>query len=77
MKADGGPLGWSRQVAIHGDMRWGHHHSWRFLAWHRMQLFYLERIIARVSGHDAFAMPYWNWGDGTNGRYGRYGRYRA
>jgi hypothetical protein len=63
MKADGGPLGWSRQIAIHANMSWGHHHSWRFLAWHRMQLFYLERIIARVSGHDAFAMPYWNWGD--------------
>jgi hypothetical protein len=63
MKADDGPLGWGRQVAIHADMRWGHHHSWRFLAWHRMQLFYMERIVARVSGHDGFAMPYWNWAD--------------
>jgi hypothetical protein len=63
MKADPGPLGWNRQIAIHADMRWGHHHSWRFLAWHRMELFYLERVIARVSGHENFAMPYWNWGD--------------
>jgi hypothetical protein len=63
MKADPGPMGIGRQIAIHADMRWGHHHSWRFLAWHRMQMVHFERIVARVSGHDRFAMPYWNWGD--------------
>jgi len=63
MQADDGPLSLRRQIAIHADMRWGHHHSWRFLAWHRMQMFYWERIVARVSGHDRFAMPYWNWSD--------------
>ncbi len=63
MKADSGALGIGRQIAIHADMGWGHHHSWRFLAWHRMQMVYFERVVARVSGHDAFAMPYWNWGD--------------
>lgn len=63
MRADTGPLSIGRQIAIHANMHWGHHHSWRFLAWHRMQMIHFERIVAKVSGHDAFAMPYWNWGD--------------
>jgi len=63
MARDDGPLSIRRQIAIHADMRWGHHHSWRFLAWHRMQMLHWERIVARVSGHDRFAMPYWNWSD--------------
>jgi hypothetical protein len=62
MKADTGPLSTARQIAIHANMQWGHHHSWRFLAWHRMQMIHYERIIARWSGHENFAMPYWNWG---------------
>ena len=63
MRADAGPLSLGEQIAIHANMAWGHHHSWRFLAWHRMQMWHFETIVARWSGHDAFAMPYWNWGD--------------
>jgi hypothetical protein len=63
MKADTGPLSLGEQIAIHANMQWGHHHSWRFLAWHRMQMWHFEKIVARWSGHDDFAMPYWNWGD--------------
>ena len=63
MKADTGPLSLGEQIAIHANMAWGHHHSWRFLAWHRMQMWHFEKIVAHWSGHQNFAMPYWNWGD--------------
>jgi hypothetical protein len=62
MRADTGPLSWLTQRQVHAAP-WGHHNSWRFLPWHRFQLYYLERIIARVSGKPDFAMPYWNWDD--------------
>ena len=52
---------WQRQVAIHADMRWRHHSSWRFLPWHRLQLVWFERLVARASGKDDFALPYWDW----------------
>jgi hypothetical protein len=63
MRYDEGPLGLGRQIAIHANMGFGHHHSWRFLPWHRMQMIHFERIVAAVSGREAFAMPYWNWSD--------------
>lgn len=62
MKANPGPLSWLTQRQVHAAP-WGHHNSWRFLPWHRFQLYYLERIIARVSGKPDFAMPYWNWSE--------------
>jgi hypothetical protein len=58
-----GPLSWNAQVRLHARHDLGHHTSWRFLPWHRMQLVYFERIVARLSGHADFALPYWNWQD--------------
>lgn len=60
MRADDGPLSWEVQRRVHAAP-WGHHNSWRFLPWHRFQLHYLERIIARVARKPDFAMPYWDW----------------
>lgn len=54
---------WERQVRIHADMSLRHHSSWRFLPWHRLQLYWLEKQVARLSGKDDFAMPYWDWSD--------------
>jgi len=52
-------LSWDRQVRIHHvDSQ---HGNSLFLPWHRLQLVHLERIVARLSGHDSFAMPYWDW----------------
>jgi hypothetical protein len=62
MRTTAGPLSWLTQRQVHAAP-WGHHNSWRFLPWHRFQLYYLERIIARISGKPDFAMPYWNWDD--------------
>jgi hypothetical protein len=55
--------GWKRQVAIHAEMNLLHHSSWRFLPWHRMQGLHMEKIVARLSGKEDFAMPYWDWQD--------------
>jgi tyrosinase len=32
-----------------------------FLPWHRMFVFYLERMVRRVSGRDDFTLPYWDY----------------
>ena len=32
-----------------------------FLPWHRMYLFFFERIIQKVSGNSSFALPYWDY----------------
>jgi hypothetical protein len=52
-------LSWTRQVQIHH--RDSQHNNGLFLPWHRQQLAHLERIVAKLTGHDAFAMPYWDW----------------
>lgn len=49
---------WARQNAIHS--RNGQHNNGLFLPWHRLQLLHLERIIAGLTGHASFAMPYWD-----------------
>lgn len=54
---------WDAQVALHADMRHRHHSSWRFLAWHRLQLVWFERQVARASGRADFALPFWDWDD--------------
>ncbi len=54
---------WEQQIALHADMRQRHHSSWRFLPWHRLQLIWFERQVARFSGRANFALPYWDWDD--------------
>lgn len=54
---------WRDQIAIHADMRHRHHASWRFLPWHRLQLVWFERLVARASGKADFTLPYWDWDD--------------
>jgi tyrosinase len=53
------PRSWSAQAQIHFD----HcpHQNWWWLPWHRAFLSYFERICRKLSGHDDFALPYWNW----------------
>lgn len=54
---------WNQQIALHSDMRQRHHSSWRFLPWHRLQLVWFERQVARFSGRPNFSLPYWDWDD--------------
>jgi tyrosinase len=36
-----------------------------FLPWHRMYVFFLERIIRKVSGQANFTLPYWDYTDSS------------
>ncbi|MCP2027889.1 hypothetical protein L1276_003049 [Flavobacterium sp. HSC-32F16] len=36
--------------------------SLNFLLWHRMYIWYLEKIVRELSGKKDFALPYWNYG---------------
>ncbi len=66
------PLSWSYQAAIHGTLTgsntaWNtcEHHTNEFWPWHRMYLYWFERIIRKMSGDPNFALPYWNWSSAT------------
>jgi Common central domain of tyrosinase len=74
------PGSWAFQAAIHGTLSpsprkaWNQcrHGSWYFVSWHRMYLYYFERIVrAQVranGGPHRWALPYWDYdgGDGHN-----------
>ena len=68
------PTSWRFQSAIHGayaapppgaDWNQCQHQGWFFLPWHRMYLYFFERIVraaALAAGGPAdFAIPYWNY----------------
>jgi hypothetical protein len=63
------PLSWSYQSAIHGTAapdthpawRSCQHGSWYFLSWHRMFVYYLERIVRGMSADTTFTLPYWDY----------------
>ncbi|KAF8410583.1 hypothetical protein HHK36_003115 [Tetracentron sinense] len=37
------------------------HRSWLFFPWHRMMIYFHERILGNLIGDDTFALPFWNW----------------
>src|SRR5882762_8284165 len=63
------PLSWEYQAAIHGTLTtpeltaWNtcEHSTLYFWSWHRMYLYWFERIIRKMSGDSSWALPYWNW----------------
>jgi Common central domain of tyrosinase/Polyphenol oxidase middle domain/Protein of unknown function (DUF_B2219) len=69
------PTSWTYQANIHGVPRdpdpnappplptWNQcqHQSFFFLSWHRMYLFYFERILRAASGDPDLALPYWDY----------------
>ncbi|HEU0052849.1 MAG TPA: tyrosinase family protein [Longimicrobium sp.] len=69
------PRGWLYQANVHGDPDgdpppaqqrfWAmcQHASWYFLPWHRMYIYFFERIVRKYSGNPDFALPYWNYTD--------------
>jgi len=64
---------WTYQAAIHGtrtrpvDTAWNscQHGSFFFLSWHRMYLYYFERIVRKYSGVSNWALPFWNYSNGN------------
>jgi Common central domain of tyrosinase/Polyphenol oxidase middle domain len=67
------PLSWAYQAAIHGTTLAGNLTAWNtcehgtnfFWSWHRMYLYWFERIIRKFSGELCWALPYWNWAPGS------------
>lgn len=39
------------------------HGNPRFLPWHRMYVYFFERIVRKASGKADFTLPYWNYSD--------------
>lgn len=77
-RAQGDETSWVYQAAIHGTASsppargWNQcqHGAWYFLPWHRLYLYYFERILRSVvvaqGGPDDWALPYWNYDAGGN-----------
>lgn len=71
MKAlpDTNPVSWGYQAAIHGSSLGAAHPAWStcehgtlfFLSWHRMYLYWFERIVRKHSGDPNWALPFWNY----------------
>jgi len=64
------PRSWAYQAAIHGTnapcpcpTSWNscEHGTEFFWSWHRMYLYYFEKIVRKMSGDYGWALPYWNW----------------
>src|SRR5258708_31652301 len=63
------PLSWDYQAAIHGTLlpdslaAWNtcEHGTPYFWSWHRMYLYWFERIIRKKSGDSSWALPYWDY----------------
>jgi hypothetical protein len=70
-RADSNPTSWRFQANIHGTFdtptqpTWNRcqHGSFFFLSWHRMYLYFFERILRVASGNQNLALPYWKWTD--------------
>ncbi|KAM3296830.1 hypothetical protein ACQJBY_038930 [Aegilops geniculata] len=73
LDASGDPRSFKSQAAIHeaycnfhykvtpADIDFDVHFSSIFAPWHRMYIYFFERIIGELIGDTAFALPYWNW----------------
>lgn len=64
------PLGWKYQASIHGvppgtarQEAWNtcQHSSWFFLSWHRMELYFFERILRAMAKDPSLTLAYWNF----------------
>ena len=72
------PTSWTYQAAMHGthattsEPLWNgcQHGTWFFLAWHRMFIYYFERIVraavVQAGGSPHWTLPFWDYGAGGN-----------
>lgn len=67
------PLSWAYQAAIHGTQltppltAWNtcEHGTEFFWSWHRMYLYWFERIVRKMCNEPCWALPYWDWAPGS------------
>lgn len=63
------PTSWIYQANIHGTLDKPAHPLWsgcqhntlHFFTWHRMYLYYFERILREASGDPTLTLPFWNY----------------
>jgi hypothetical protein len=64
------PLSWAYQAAIHWTTLPGppqpawdscQHGNYFFWSWHRMYLYWFERIVRKMCGDPCWTLPYWPW----------------
>ena len=68
------PVSWAYQAAIHGTLNGPPLTSWNtcehgtdfFWSWHRMYLYWFERIVRKMCGDPCWALPYWDWAPGSD-----------
>jgi hypothetical protein len=68
------PRSWSYQANMHGTTQtplltaWStcEHHTDFFWSWHRMYLYWFERIVRKMANDPGWAIPYWNWAPGSD-----------
>jgi hypothetical protein len=68
------PLSWTYQGAIHWTTitplltSWDtcEHDTEFFWSWHRMYLYWFERIVRKMCEDPCWALPYWNWAPGSD-----------
>ncbi|HEX6747609.1 MAG TPA: tyrosinase family protein [Longimicrobium sp.] len=68
------PLSWAYQAAIHGTYASGSYTAWNtcqhgsyfFLSWHRMYLYYFDRILRAASSSQKLVQPYWPYEPNAN-----------
>jgi hypothetical protein len=53
------PLSWTFQAEIHRNSC--EHDTDYFWPWHRMYIYWFEKIIRKLSGDSSWALPYWDW----------------
>jgi tyrosinase len=66
------PLSWAYQAAIHGTTLPGSLTAWNtcehstdfFWSWHRMYLYWFERLIRKMCNEPCWSLPYWDWAPG-------------
>src|SRR5947209_11178911 len=63
------PTSWLYQASIHGTYAappaegWNmcQHEGYFFVLWHRMYIYWFERILRAASGDPNLTLPYWNY----------------
>jgi hypothetical protein len=79
-RSEDDPTSWAYQAAMHDSYTdpppnavWNQcqHGSWFFLPWHRMYLYWFERIVRAIvvqqGGPSDWALPFWNYSLGPPG----------
>jgi hypothetical protein len=58
-RAANDPTSWAFQAGLHPTNC--QHNTIHFLSWHRMYVYFFERILRQAAGDPSFTVPFWNY----------------